>query len=439
VAAQTIVSPELAAAQAQLMRLRAARGINDISQSAALACCDHGRFPPPPFLHQSSLFVQVNHLPSHLGWESTTVTAVLRQPSPPPEITHPPVVSQRRGAEAQRVAVNEQETFVKVYPSVAQGMLREGLAAPGRAWLLLRILDKDGRGWLAETEAQALFTTPRSPTYLFGRRQWRNIVKMGDGIFWRRENGRLWLNSVGKTAAALGVWQLNGRPVQMPAAVLTGKIGAVRAHLYATFHSSRTDKTQPKPIARETLTAQFNITPRTQRTYERTARVQSHPNYAIGRQESAENAKNAAWQHGAAAFSFIDHQGKHGRPGMTYLAWQLPNHYFGPHQQVCRGQQKRINRELADLFMKGMTGNDNESVDEKSNLTAEARGAQRERRKRSASPRLEESFSRRFCDNGASAAKVYNRNDAGRDVYWRNMQGVGNGRFHIWHVMEAQA
>jgi hypothetical protein len=439
VAAQTIVSPELAAAQVQLLRLRAARGVSFISQGDALACCDHGRFPPLPSPHQFSLFDQVKQLPPHLGWESTAVTAVLRQPAPSPEITHPPVVIQHRGAEAQRVAVNEQETFVKVYPSVAQGMLREGLAAPGRVWLLLRILDENGRGWLTEAEAQALFTAKRSATYLFGKRQWRNIVKMGDGVFWRRENGRLWLNSVGKTAAALGVWQLNGHPVQIPAAVLTGKIGTVRAHLYATFHSSRTDKSQPKPIARETLTAQFNITPRTQRSYERTARVQSHQNYAVGKQESAENAKDAAWQHGAAAFSFIDHQGKHGRPGATYLAWQLPNHYFGPHQQACRGQQKRINRELADLFMKGMTGNDNQSVDEKSNLTAEGRRAQRKEFDFAFSAPLRLDVSKRFCGNGCLAAKVYNRNDAGRDVYWRNVQGVGNGRFQLWHVIEAQA
>jgi hypothetical protein len=221
--------------------------------------------------------------------------------------------------------------------------------------------------------------------------------------------------------------------VQIPAAVLTEKIGTVRAHLYAAFHSSRTDKSQPKPIARETLTAQFKVTPRTQRSYERTARVQSHPNYAIGRQESSENAKDAAWQHGAAAFSFIDHQGKHGRPGATYLAWQLPNHYFGPHQQVCRGQQKRINRELADLFMKGMTGNDKGMVDGKSNLTAEARRTQRKEKVSGRSVSLELTVSRRFCGNGRLAAKVYNRNEAEQDVYWRSPTKG------IWHVMERDA
>ncbi len=186
------------------------------------------------------------------------------------------------------------------------------------------------------------------------------------------------------------------------------------------------DEPQPKPIARESLTAQFNISPHTQRSYERKARVKSHKNYAIGAKNASESAENTAWHHGTAAFPFTDYLGKHGRPGTSYLAWQLPNHYFGPHQQACRGQQKRINRELADLFMKGMTGNDNESVDRKCDLTAEVRRTQRN--EGSAPQRL--TISRRFCDNGRFAAKVYNRNQAEQDVYWRSP-----GK-NFWHVLE---
>ena len=407
----TAVSSALAMAQERLLQLRLTLGVAEFSQGFALACGDHGRFHPPSPLQQPSLLEQVHSLPAHLGWESARVTAVLRQPSTQSSdtATRPTLGISRRGSETQREKPKERAPFIKVYPSVAQGILREGQAAAGRVWLLLRHLDENGRGWVTESEAQAQLMTKGSPTYLFGKRQWRNIVKKGIGIFWQRDNGRLWLNSVGKTAAALGVWQLNGRPVQLPISALTEKIGTVRAHLYATFHSSRTvaqagDEPQAKPIARESLTAQFNISPHTQRSYERKARVRSHKNYAIGAKNASESAENTAWHHGTAAFPFTDYLGKHGRPGTSYLAWQLPNHYFGPHQQACRGQQKRINRELADLFMKGMTGNDNVPV---------------------------EKISRRFCDNGRFAAKVYNRNQAEQDVYWHSP-----GK-NIWHVLEA--
>ncbi len=448
---ETAVSPALASAQERLLELR-----QSLLLSKAQTTGDLDQTPPKnkQFFNAEtqrrreniSLQKQVEQLPLHLGWESAGITAVLRQPVTPSSTTVsiPTQTISHKSAKTQRKPREERGAVVKVYPNVAQGILREGHAAAGRVWLLLRYLDENGRGWFTEAEAQSFFTSKNisteqnnqntdhgirntlslapNPHYLFGKRQWCNILKKGTGIFWQRENGRLWLNSVSKTAAALGVWQLTGRPVQLPITTLTGKIGTVRAHLYATFHSSRTVaqsgdlSQQPKPIARETITAQFNISPRTQRSYERKARVKSHKNYAIGKKETSESTKEAAWQHGSAAFSLTDHLGKNGRSGTTYLAWQLPNHYFGPHQQACRGQQKRINRELADLFMKGMTGNDNESVDRKSSLTAEAR--------------LEKGFPRRFCANGAAAAKVYNRSQANQDVYWRST------REGVWHVLE---
>jgi len=405
---QTAVSPALALAQEKLLRLRQALDAKN-SQGKSLAWGDRGRFPSPPL---SSLFEQIIHLPPHLGWESAQATAVLRQEEKRDVCdavhdVHQPTI--RRHA-SRSTPQKERTPFIKVYPSLAQGIIREGQAAAGRVWLLLRYLDENGRGWVTEFEAQMHLTTKTSPTRIFGKRQWRNIIKKGDGIFWQRENGRLWLNSVGKTAAALGVWQLNGQPVKLPVSGLTGKIGTVRAHLYAAFHSSRTvvrsgDQPQSKPIARASLSARFNISPRTQRSYERKARIKSHKNYAVGAKNASGRTEKAAWQHGTAVFPFVDHLGKHGRPGASYLAWQLPNHYFGPHPAACRGQQKRINRELADLFMKGMTGNDNESVDKNT---------------------------RRFCDNGRLAAKVYNQNQAAQDVYWRSP-----GK-NIWHVLEAE-
>ncbi len=485
---ETAVSPALASAQERLLELR-----QSFRQSRALLSGDPA--PPTPKSKQilnalagtdaeqhrsrrrkaRSAVGRIEQLPLHLGWDSAGVTAVLQQAQKHDEDdvgqalhrhdTRPSTVTPHTSRLAPPL---EPPPYLKVYPSVAQGMVREGHTAAGRIWLLLRCWDKNGRGWFTEAEAQRFFTSknisaePRNqniehgiqntrssiphPTYLFGQRQWRNLVKKGTGIFWRRENGRLWLNSVSKTAAALGIWQLTGRPVQIPITALTGKISTVRAHLYATFHSSRAvtcsgkQPQQPQPIARETLTAQFNISPRTQRSYERKARVKSHKNYAIGKKESAENAKEAAWQHGLATFSLTDHLGKNGRSRATYLAWQLPNHYFGPHQPACRGQQKRINRELADLFMKGMTGNDNESVDGNNNLTAEARRTQSKRAAPLASLasastvfntslRLK-NIPKRFCANGAAAAKVYNHSQANRDVYWRS---TSEG---IWHVLE---
>jgi len=78
---------------------------------------------------------------------------------------------------------------------------------------------------------------------------------------------------------------------------------------------------------------------------------------AVGGISTIEHDQQVAWKQGTAAFRFTDSRGTVGREGVSYTAWQLPNNYQGPHDKLPKGKLKRINRELADLFMKGMTGN----------------------------------------------------------------------------------
>ena len=61
---------------------------------------------------------------------------------------------------------------------------------------------------------------------------------------------------------------------------------------------------------------------------------------------------------GMAAFELKDQMDGTAVSGRTYLARQLPNNYRGPHTKQPRGRMKPSTGEPADLFMKGMTGND---------------------------------------------------------------------------------
>ena len=118
------------------------------------------------------------------------------------------------------------------------------------------------------------------------------------------------------------------------------------------------------PISRDTLAVLSGACASSQAAYERKTGVCSRSNIALGERVAASAAigpaeQERAWQRGRALFRLCDHRGHHGHPGATYLAWRLPN-AFGPargHQQRPKGRQKRINRQLADLFTKGMTGN----------------------------------------------------------------------------------
>lgn len=297
---------------------------------------------------------------------------------------------------------------IKLYPDIAAGLFQRELTAAGRIWLLLRHLDAVGRGWLDLADVRAQLTTKTSPWRVCGWRQLRNLLNEGDEIFWVRNDGRIWLRSTAHVAAALQVNRLSLPPVALPVSILTLRIGQVRAHLYASFHSSRTGKVEAAssspsaPIARDTIASLTHVIPRTQRRYEKAARVHAHRNFAIGGKEHEAALEEAAWQHGQATFRLNDKIGRQGTKHQSYVAWQLPNSYTGPHRLQPKGQQKRINRALSDLFMQGMTGNEQRLIE------------------------------KRFYGHGRAAAQVYNRGVT-HDIYWYD------GRTGVWHCLEASA
>lgn len=305
-------------------------------------------------------------------------------------------------------------TTVKLYPDVAIGMLRQEEVAVGRIWLLLRALDSAGRGWLEETAVRRQLTRKQSELQVCGWRHLRNLLNRGEGRFWQRQNGRIWLRSLPKVAHALGVTCLTTRPVRLPVAVLTQSIGQVRAHLYASFHSGRGRPDRPaNPIARETIAAVTTVRPRIQRLYEKRARVRRRRNFGVGAPATETGRQEQAWQRGNALFELTDNNGVQGRPGETYLAWQLPNSYVGPHQPYSEAHHKHLHQELVDLSLQGTTGNGRSSAND--------------------APETQVECGKRYCENGRVAAKLANRQKA-PELYWPASRR--HTRAAIWHVLE---
>ncbi len=360
-------------------------------------------------------------LPRHLGWHSQPVTQHLQknclpyaaqQPAAQPALQQRPLL-----LPAYSPPDNDtKEAHITLYPDLALAMLRQGHAASGRIWLLLRHLDQEGRGWLSLAEARQQLTTPTAPWRVCGWRQLRNLLAQGDGIFWQRQRERIWLRSVPNAAAALGVSALATPAVLLPAHHLRQKIGAVRAHFYASFHSSRVKTTrsgraQAAPIARITLEKLSLVTRHTQRRYEKTAGIQRQINIAVGAPPTPTEEQARASQHGHALFHFTDRRGKVGQAGQTYLAWQLPNSYSGPHAQRAPGQRRRLNRQLAVLLHEGITGNDKTGS-----------GIRRNRSRQ------------RFFSQGSQAVRHYNHTPD-EDAYWPSMRH----RSTIWRLLPGQS
>jgi len=162
------------------------------------------------------------------------------------------------------------------------------------------------------------------------------------------------------------------------------------------------------PIARETMAELSGVGRSSQRAYEERVGVEVQANFAVGDISTKENQENRAWVQGQALFELKDYRGQQGKKGKTYLAWQLPNTYIGQHRRRPRGRQKRINRKLKDLVMKGMPGN--------VGGTSELRQPEKI-----------------YYPNGKLAAKAYGR-DTERELYWKRHR-TGNGRFDLWQQL----
>jgi hypothetical protein len=418
-------SQSLLEAQAKLIELR------------ELVRRSGGEGSPPAAAHGRSLTSshtptgETNPLPEHIGWGSEPLTRILRaslparqtsedghegsgarNPSPSPH--HKPPTSDP--AEDHDLSTR----LIKLYPDIALALLRQQLVSPGRLWLLLRYIDHSGRGWIDVDRARRRLAAKGSSLRLVGWRQMRKLLARGEGLFWQQTGRRIWLRSPLKVAASLGISHLNYRPVGLPLAELLQNIGQVRAHFYASFHSGRSPEKKgverPTPIARATLQALCQTSRRTLRAYERRAGVQTQRNFAVGKPLATADHQDQAWQRGRAVFQLSDRNGRAGRQGVTYTAWQLPNSYLGPHKKQPKGRQGQMNRKLADLFMKGITGN-GECADQP-----------------------EDDGQRRFFDSGASATASYNRRPDG-DIYWPcrpHSPSSAGVHCQLWHWLPEQ-
>ena len=357
-----------------LARRRALHLARERSEDSPLFC-DPGQPPCPneqdlvtrgqPPANSQQLAAMIAELPDHLGWGSAAQTAVFRatarrQNKHPQNKKEPralPVLGAEAAQEPSRPSESEEAISapgaVSLAPSLGLAILRHKKAAPARLWLLLRAIDRDGRGAVPLAVARKAFSDQASPLRFCGPRQLRNLLASGEGIFWVLSDKLIWLRSAARVAQTLNIRRFHGAEIVLPLSALTGGIAAVRANLYAAFHSGRA----AKPISRQTLARKSGVQPRTQRHYDRLCGIEKETNYAHGPKVGSEEAIELAWQKGPAAFTWREtKKGRH-EGSARFLAWQLPNSYHGPHARLGRGRQKRHNKALADLLNQGTAGN----------------------------------------------------------------------------------
>lgn len=282
-----------------------------------------------------------------------------------------------RAGEAKAGQEDEEELVLKIHPDVANVVRRAGKSSPLRLWHLGRALDAPGSGGVSLKELWAVWRDLR----VSGRKQFLNVVKAGEGIFWRRDGDRLWLRGLEAVCRQFGVEKLVCDPILLPATVLGDGLRAWNVGLFKAFLKGRPGG--DNPIARETLAALTGAAPSTQRLYHplyegRTGVVDKRANYALV--ERPANADVAAqgerlasqrWDDGGA----FPWRGEHGQ---LYWARRLGNTYkVTGLTKAARGRCRAVNHRLAVGLVETWSGQDRDGhaqSREQERATVPARG-----------------------------------------------------------------
>jgi len=214
---------------------------------------------------------------------------------------------------------------VKSYESLNQEVLKRNEARAYRLWLLLRALDKEGKGWVDYEEAQKAFLSLG-----LSRRSFRDTLRKGEGFWWTRVRGRIFYSGLGKVCLRLRVFP--GRPVLIP---LPRKLSEFRALLHASFF------VKPRTISRGSLQKLTGKSKTTLRRWEKLTGVKTQPNLGYSKALSKEKSS------GSRCLGYDEE----GQPfwevsldGRSHLAWQIPNTYVAEFVLAPWGQAKKIRK-----------------------------------------------------------------------------------------------
>ena len=219
---------------------------------------------------------------------------------------------------------------VKAYPGLSQAAIRNGQARQLRLWLLLRSLDSQGKGWIEYEEAQKSFLALG-----LSRRSFRDTLSKGEGVWWVKNRGRIFLRGLEKVCLRFGV--LPGRPVMVQ---LDRSLSKFKAALYTSFLNSRT-------ISRAALRRLWGVSRTTMRRWEEVLGVDVRPNLGYASESLGEGE--------GIGFLAFDPEGvpywEITLRGRRFLAWTIPNTYtYSVVETVPYGLARKVAKRIRPLL-----------------------------------------------------------------------------------------
>ena len=288
----------------------------------------------------------------------------------PPEISRPTMEN------SPSPPAKPAQTVVRVAPTLAAYCLGKNhryqgcaLDGPYRLYKILQTLDREGRGWLANSSVEKALTRKESVHYIYGRRQLKNMLQRGEGLFWQRAKSkgelRIRLVARAKVASHLLNDRLRGHEVSFPVSHLLGsgrgRQAGVNAALYTAVHAGQIGREgKSGPISRDRLREVSGCSSYRQRRYEKRMGITVARHIHILGRHSDYNLNRIRLHQGLPAYKHTDYRGKinRHRRGADYIALRLPNSYSTPDSfaVVHSRRQHSINRQLVGLCLMGSEG-----------------------------------------------------------------------------------
>lgn len=268
-----------------------------------------------------------------------------------------------RGIDTAALDARDEEThkrrrFVRVYPALWAQARQNGLDNALRVYWLAYHLEPSKGGKLTIAQLREALTGKDSELRAFGWRRLRQILREGEGVLWTRRDDAagelcLWRHSPARVLLALGGERLRGRPVAVDARDIAAGKHAYSSAMLSAWHAGR--RSNDAPISQGSVRQATAVAESTQRTYQKTAQIQTTRNIALtGKQYTPDAHRAALFEMGAGVFVMR----KRSKSGAYYtqLAYALPNSYTSKLETLPRGRTRKINRHLVTNAERGKDG-----------------------------------------------------------------------------------
>jgi len=224
------------------------------------------------------------------------------------------------------------------YPDAAIAARRQRLGSEYRAWLAFRAFSFTShisvKTLLAEFSSDA-----KKSNRLFGRKRMYQVLRKGEGIFWKFDFDRKTLTLIGKDRVAenLGVENISFRPVRISTEHVLKSYKQTQAAILDSCYASFKN-----PISRDTIYSLTGFSQRNQIDLEKLMGNKPRPNILVV--DSNEDSQNTAWEHGHT-FRVLDRKGTvTGEACSFYTAKKLPNTYRSTQNLAGHRSAREYNR-----------------------------------------------------------------------------------------------